>query len=148
VKWRARIFKVVLARRFRVGVRGFGAIAAHRRDRSWERRLHEGPRERNLMKKIIAPLIVLLALAFGAGTADAANKYINDINWSQIKCVLIPGYVQQLEQLGDHLDEAAEDARDAGQDGLAAVYQTAANEAHLEADEGRMAYWNGNCVGD
>jgi hypothetical protein len=97
------------------------------------------------MKTIITTIVLVLAITLGAGRADAANKYINDIDWAKIKCILIPGYVQHLRQLGDHLDEAAEDARDSGQNGLASVLQTAANEAHLEADQGQMAYWSGNC---
>jgi hypothetical protein len=64
-----------------------------------------------------------------------------------MKCILILGYVVHLRQLGDRLDDAAQDARDAGNEGLANVLQTAANEAHLEADQGEMAYWSGNCQG-
>jgi hypothetical protein len=97
-----------------------------------------------MLSKLGASLALFSALTFGAGTAFA-NKYINDINWSQLKCIVIPGLVQDLEHLGDALDDAADEARHNGQDGLATVYQTAANEAHLEADEGKLAYQTGNC---
>ena len=99
------------------------------------------------MKTLITTLVLALGLASGARSADA-NRYINDINWSQIECRLIPVQVMQLRQLGDRLDDAADDARDDGNEGIAQVLQTAANEAHLEANQGEMAHWNGNCQGD
>jgi hypothetical protein len=99
------------------------------------------------MKALITALALSVGLAFGARSAEAANKYINDINWSQMKCIAIPAYVLKLQLLGNHLDDAAQDARDAGNEGLATVLQTAANEAHLEADQGEMAHQSGDCQG-
>ncbi len=96
------------------------------------------------MKKLLATFVLCVTTAFGASPAFA-NKYIADINWSQLDCVVIPGYVMRLERLGDYLDDAAAEERENGNDGLATVLQTAANEAHLEADQGQLAYQSGDC---
>ena len=52
------------------------------------------------MKKLLVTCVLCVTTAFGASPAFA-NKYIADINWSQLDCILIPGYVQHLERLGE-----------------------------------------------
>lgn len=95
------------------------------------------------MKKLLAMCALGVTLAFGSPAF--ANKFINDINWSQLDCVAIPGLVEDLKHLGDYLDKEAQEQRDAGHAGIATVLQTAANEAHLEADQGKLAEQMGDC---
>jgi hypothetical protein len=95
--------------------------------------------------------LVLLVSAFAAVLSLAvtspawANKYINDINWSAVPCVQIPDLVRRLDAVGDALEQSADQAEAQGNQGLANTLNQAANEAHVEADEGRLHYEMGDC---
>ena len=100
----------------------------------------------SLIKKSrrLVTLALCVSITFGVGSAFA-NKYIKDYNWSQMLCIEIPREVDRLNRLGDHFDDRADKARAEGSTAEAEVYQTVANEAHLEADEGEIHYQLGFC---
>ena len=96
-------------------------------------------------KKFITSAVLAVSI-LAMSTSAMATNYIRDIDWSKIKCVHIPELVDKLNNLADFLQDQADSASAAGNDGMAAAYEAAAAEATVEASIGVFHYSSGDCV--
>jgi hypothetical protein len=98
------------------------------------------------LKRFILPVVAAISIIATCPTAMASP--VPDINWSLQKCIEIPRLVQRLIDLANKFEEKADDARAAGNEGLADAYESAAVDATIEASEGELAYNTVDCLNE
>lgn len=99
-----------------------------------------------MKSKLLMRLVLIAGLTFAVASPAFANKWIKDINWSQMLCADILEVVDRLTSIASWADKRANQEEAAGNEQMAEAFEEVANEARGEAAEGRMHYDNGDCV--